>query len=323
MVVAAIFNTCKLRNPSNAVMSMTTSPMSSSEINKEQDSQSREIAPREAPTESLKFLNNAVIDNPFYSALECTVNEVEEVKIVLRILPIFACTIMLNCCLAQLSTFSVQQAATMNTKLGSLKVPPASLPTFPVLFIMILAPTYNHIIIPFARRVTKTEMGITHLQRIGTGLFLSIVAMAVAALVEIKRKGVASESGLINSSEPLGITFLWVALQYLFLGSADLFTLAGLMEFFFTEAPTSMRSISTALSWVSLAMGYYLSSVLVSLVNRITSSFGHHPWLFGNNLNHYHLERFYWLMCGLGGLNFLHYLVWASRYKYRPTSPDT
>ncbi|KAJ9677337.1 hypothetical protein PVL29_022362 [Vitis rotundifolia] len=321
VLVAAICNACRLRNCTNAVMSMATSPSYTTEISGKEESCSKEMVPREAPTESLKFLNNAVIDKPFHSALECTVKQVEEVKIVLRILPIFACTIMLNCCLAQLSTFSVQQAATMNTKLGSLKVPPASLPIFPVLFIMILAPTYNHIIIPFARRITKTEMGITHLQRIGAGLILSIVAMAVAAFVEIKRKRVAVESGLVHSSEPLPITFLWVAVQYLFLGSADLFTLAGLMEFFFTEAPKSMRSLATALSWASLAMGYYLSSVLVSIVNSVTSAYSHHAWLFGNNLNHYHLEKFYWLMCGLSGLNFLHYLLWASRYKYRPSKP--
>ncbi|GFZ03639.1 nitrate transporter 1:2 [Actinidia rufa] len=73
-----------------------------------------------------------------------------------------------------------------------------SLPVFPVLFMIVLAPVYNHIIIPFFRKVTKTEMSITHLQRIGTGLVLSIVAMAVAAPVEIKRKQVATQTGLCS-----------------------------------------------------------------------------------------------------------------------------
>lgn len=80
---------------------------------------------------------------------------------------------------------------------------------------MILAPIYDHLIIPFARKATKTEMGVTHLQRIGVGLVLSIVAMAVAALVEIKRKGVAKDPGLLDSKETLPITFLWIELQYL------------------------------------------------------------------------------------------------------------
>ncbi|KAM7272875.1 hypothetical protein ACFE04_027539 [Oxalis oulophora] len=224
---------------------------------------------------------------------------------------------MLNCCLAQLSTFSVQQASTMNTNLGNLKVPPASLPVFPVIFIMILAPVYNHVILPFARKLTKSEMGITHLQRIGTGLVLSIIAMAVAALVETKRKRAAMAMLDEASPSPLRMTFLWIAMQYLFLGSADLFTLAGMMEFFFTETPSSMRSLATALSWASLAMGYYLSSVLVHIVNDVTSLYGNRPWLIGSNLNEYHLERFYWLMCVLSCLNFLHYLFWANRYKYR------
>lgn len=263
------------------------------------------------PSESLGFLNRAILKG-------CSVDEVEEVKVVIKILPIFVCTIMLSCCLAQLSTFSVHQASTMDTSLGSLKVPPASLPVFPVLFIMLLAPVYDHVVIPFARKVTKTEMGVSHLQRIGVGLFLSVIAMAVAALVEVKRKSVAA-SGLFDSKKPLPVTFFWIALQYLFLGSADLFTLAGLLEFFFAEAPGSMRSLATALSWASLAMGYYLSSAMVSIVNSVTEALNHTPWLSGQNLNHYRLERFYWLMCILSLFNFIHYLFWASRYKYRST----
>ncbi|KAI5329960.1 hypothetical protein L3X38_029357 [Prunus dulcis] len=263
----------KLENPSNAVTNMAITPSYTN------DPSEREENISQTPSESLKFLNRAVTIRPVHPMLKCTVKQVEEVKIVLKILPILMSTIMLNCCLAQLSTFSVQQAATMNTQLGSFK-------------------------------------------RIGIGLILSVIAMAVAAVVEIKRKNVAAKYGLLDSAEPLPITFLLVALQYLFLGSADLFTLAGMMEFFFTEAPMSMRSLATALSWASLAMGYYLSSVLVSVVNDVTGAYWHTPWLFGDNLNHYHLERFYWLMCVLSGLNFLYYLLWASRYKYRSTGSD-
>lgn len=300
---------------------MSTSPSYPAETGKEVEEgtdKATEFNPQ-PPTESLKFLNRALVNKPVHPVLECTVQQVEEVKIVIKILPIFGCTIMLNCCLAQLSTFSVQQAATMNTKVWSMKVPPASLPVFPVLFIMILAPVYDHVIIPFARKVTKSEMGITHLQRIGIGLVLSIIAMAVAALVEIKRKRVATDSGLLDSASPLPITFFWIALQYLFLGSADLFTLAGLLEFFFTEAPTSMRSLATSLSFASLAMGYYLSTVIVSIVNDVTDHSGNKPWLSGSTINHYHLEKFYWLLCVLSALNFLHYLFWAIPYKYRST----
>lgn len=324
VLLAAILNSCLGRSSSNAIASTATSPPPPTRISKEEEESEEEeepntkaIEPVASPSKSLKFLNRAVAKRPVLNALHCTTQQIEDVKIVIKILPIFACTIMLNCCLAQLSTFSVQQSATMDTRVGSLTVPPASLPIFPIVFIMILAPVYDHFIIPFARKITKSEMGISHLQRIGVGLFLSIVAMAIAALVEIKRKRVATENGLLDSPNPLPISFFWIAFQYLFLGSADLFTLAGLLEFFFTEAPSRMRSLATSLSWASLAVGYYLSTVIVSIVNSVTGHSKHQPWLSGTNLNHYHLERFYWVMCVLSGLNFLHYLFWANRYKYR------
>ncbi|GAV85000.1 PTR2 domain-containing protein [Cephalotus follicularis] len=324
VLVAASINTCMTKSPSsNAIANMVASPSYSTQTSKEiEEENAKAMEHTQTPTESLKCLNRAVANKPVHTVLECTVQELEEVKVVIKILPIFACTIILNCCLAQLSTFSVQQAATMDTKLGSLNVPPASLPVFPVVFIIILAPVYDHLIIPFARKVTKSEMGITHLQRIGIGLFLSIIAMAVAALVEIKRKRVATTFGLLDSTNTLPVTFFWIAFQYLFLGSADLFTLAGLLEFFFTEAPTSMRSLATSLSWASLAIGYYLSSVIVSIVNDATNNSGHRPWLSGSNINEYHLNRFYWLLCVLSGLNFINYLFWANMYKYRSTEPN-
>ncbi|KAL8142369.1 hypothetical protein V2J09_015401 [Rumex salicifolius] len=311
VLIAAGLNSCLRQNTTSAIANMSNSPAHQG------DEKGNRSSPQETRTGSLRFLNRAVESKAVCASLECTIKEVEEVKIVLKILPIFASTIILNCCLAQLSTFSVQQAATMDTKLGSLTIPPASLPFFPIIIIMTLAPLYDHIIIPFARRVTKTEAGISHLQRIGTGLLLSVVAMGVAALVEVKRKRVATERGDIDSTVPLPISFFWIAFQYALLGSADLFTLAGMLEFFFTEAPSRMRSLATSLSWASLAVGYYLSSVMVSVVNAASGRGRHQPWLVGANLNHYRLERFYWVLCALSALNFVSYLFCSRRYNYK------
>ncbi|XP_022946066.1 protein NRT1/ PTR FAMILY 4.6-like [Cucurbita moschata] len=311
LVAATLNGRSRNKTASNAVASMTRSP--STTTPKPTKEPTHTTPP---PTQTLKFLNKAIQTPPFHPSLSCTTQQLEDVKVVLKLLPIFACTIILNSCLAQLSTFSVEQASTMNTKIGSIKLPPASLPIFPILFIILLAPLYNHLIIPFARTLTRTESGITHLQRIGVGLLLSIVAMAIAALIEVKRKAIADAH---PAAHPLPITFLWIGFQYLFLGSADLFTLAGLLEFFFTEAPSTMRSLATALSWASLAVGYYLSSVIVSLVNRVTAKSSHSPWLSAQDINHYDLHKFYWLMCALSALNFLHFLFWAIKYKYRST----
>ncbi|XP_042464737.1 protein NRT1/ PTR FAMILY 4.6-like [Zingiber officinale] len=317
---AAISNRKSSQIARNAVVDLKQSPVKAVVEGKNQQQQQEEEAVEEEEEESrseeLKWLDRAVEGRPLHRSLSCSWQEVEDVKVVMKLLPIFTSTIMLSCCLAQLSTFSVQQAETMDTRVGRLTVPPASLPVFPVVFIMAIAPLYDHAIVPLARRATGNETGITHLQRIGFGLVLSVVAMAVAAVVEAKRKRVARQVGE-GSEGPLPITFFWVAFQYLFLGSADLFTLAGQLEFFFSEAPATMRSLATSLSWASLALGYYLSSVLVSVVNRATRGGGRGGWLSGDSLDQYHLERFYWMMCALSALNFVNYVFWATRYRYR------
>ncbi|KAF8398036.1 hypothetical protein HHK36_016962 [Tetracentron sinense] len=251
----------------------------------------------------------------------CTVTRIEEVKILIRMVPLFASSILMNTCLAQLQTFSIQQGVTLDKKLGSLEIPPASLPIIPMAFIVFLTPLYDRLFVPFARRFTGLETGITHLQRIGIGLVLSVLSMVVAALVEIKRKNVAEEHLLIDANpmlDPLPLSVFILSFQYFIFGIADLFTFVGLLEFFYSQAPTSFRSLGIAFSWCSMAMGYFLSSVLVNLVNSATkNSTSSGGWLKGNNINANHLDLFYWTLAGLSFLNFFNYLYWAKRYLYK------
>ena len=74
-----------------------------------------------------------------------------------------------------------------------------------------------------------------------------------------------------------------------------MFTLVGLMEFFYKEAPTAMRSLSTSFSWLSLSIGYFLSSAFVELIGVVTrkASKSKTGWLDGIDMNKNHLELFY------------------------------
>lgn len=72
----------------------------------------------------------------------CTVTQVEEVKILTRMMPILLSTIIMNTCLAQLQTVSVQQGSAMNTRIGNFTVPAASIPVIPLVFMSLLIPVY-------------------------------------------------------------------------------------------------------------------------------------------------------------------------------------
>ena len=76
----------------------------------------------------------------------------------------------------------------MNTHIGSLNIPPASIPVIPLVFMTLLIPVYELASVPLVRRITGHPNGITEVQRVGVGLVLSAISMAIAGLVEVKRK---------------------------------------------------------------------------------------------------------------------------------------
>ncbi|KAG2666486.1 hypothetical protein I3760_15G063200 [Carya illinoinensis] len=242
----------------------------------------------------------------------CTVTQVEETKILIRMLPIILSTVFMNTCLAQLQTFSIQQSTTLDPYILGFKVPGPSIPVIPLLFMFMLIPTYDRVFVPLARKITGIPTGIRHLQRIGIGLVLSAISMAVAGIVETRRKSVAIQHNMVDSIEPLPMTVFWLGFQYAIFGAADMFTLVGILEFFYAESSAGMKSLSTAISWCSLAFGYYLSTVVVEVVNKVSGG-----WLANNNLNRDNLNYFYWLLSGISVVNFGVYLVCASWYKYK------
>ncbi|KAJ6935796.1 nitrate transporter 1:2 [Populus alba x Populus x berolinensis] len=87
--------------------------------------------------------------------------------------------------------------------------------------------------------------------------------MASAALMEVKRRDVARDHN------PLPISTLWISIKFFIFDIADMFTYVGLLEFFYSEAPKGLKSISTCFLWSSMALGYFLSTILVKIVNGV------------------------------------------------------
>ncbi|KAK7363924.1 hypothetical protein VNO77_06087 [Canavalia gladiata] len=244
----------------------------------------------------------------------CSVAQVEQVKILLSVIPIFSCTIVFNTILAQLQTFSVQQGRAMDTHLSkSFNIPPASLQSIPYILLIVLVPLYDTFFVPFARKWTGHESGISPLRRIGFGLLVATFSMVAAALLEKKRRDAA-----VNHNKTLSI--FWITPQYLIFGLSEMFTAIGLLEFFYKQSLKGMQTFLTAITYCSYSFGFYLSTVLVSLVNKITSTSSKGGWLHHNDLNQDRLDLFYWLLAALSFLNFLNYLFWSRRYSHPPNS---
>ncbi|KAM7478701.1 hypothetical protein LguiA_026914 [Lonicera macranthoides] len=266
-------------------------------------------------TQRFRFLDKACIktqesnittkENPWKL---CTISQVQQVKTLISIVPIFACTIIFNTVLAQLQTFSVQQGSSMNTKLtNNFNIPPASLQAIPYIILIFVVPIYDTFLVPIARRFTGHPSGIAPLHRIGLGLFTVTFSMVFAALMERKRRDIE-----VSSGEKISI--FWITPQFLIFGVSEMFTAVGLIEFFYKQDLKGMQSFLTAITYCSYSFGFYLSSVLVSLVNKISSSSSSKGWLSYNDLNKDRLDLFYWVLAVLSFINFGNYLFWAKWY---------
>ncbi|KAF0891763.1 hypothetical protein E2562_010957 [Oryza meyeriana var. granulata] len=265
-----------------------------------EETQEESITEQGSPEVPDKACINAGKDGPWSV---CSAKKVEETK---AVLPIFISSLIGYMSNPLLFTFTVQQGGMTNTRLGKIHVSPATLFIIPSAFQMALLPVYDRFLVPLLRRRTGYASGVTHLQRIGAGFAAVILASAIAAVVERKRK-----------ADPGQMSLFWLAPQFFLLGVSDVTSFPGLLEFFSSEAPRGMKSIASALFWCELGFSSWLATLLVQVVNRVTRRGHRGGWLEGGTLNTSRLDLFYWVVAAVGLLGFVNYLYWASRYKYR------
>ncbi|TKY68281.1 NRT1/ PTR FAMILY 5.4 [Spatholobus suberectus] len=239
----------------------------------------------------------------------CSVTQVEEVKLVLRLIPTWLSCLIFTVVQAQVHTFFIKQGATIVRSLGPhFQVPPASLQGLVGVTILVAVPFYDRVFVPLARKFTGKPTGITVLQRIGVGLFLSILNMVVSALVEAKRVGVAREHGLMDDPKAvLPISIWWMLPQYMITGISDAFTIVGLQELFYDQMPEALRSLGAAAYISIVGVGSFVGNIVIVVVEVITERAGE-KWLGGNNLNRAHLDCFYWVLAGLSAVNLCVYV---------------
>ncbi|WCJ28371.1 Major facilitator superfamily protein [Euphorbia peplus] len=265
-------------------------------------------------TNKLKFLDRAaILENTELNSTEqhnpwklSTVTKVEELKLIINMIPIWLSTIPFGICATQATTFFIKQAATLNRNIShSLLIPPASMYALSAITIIIFVTIYDKILVPALRKMTGKDRGIEILQRIGIGMVFSIITMVVSALVERKR--------LINEEGSMSV--FWLAPQFVIIGIGDAFTLVGLQEYFYDQVPDSMRSLGIAFYLSVLGAANFVTSLLITVVDHVSGKYGK-SW-FGKDLNSSRLDYFYWLLAGITTANLGVYVFFARRYEYK------
>ncbi|KAK4801051.1 hypothetical protein SAY86_021538 [Trapa natans] len=269
--------------------------------------------PRPFPRSLDKAADNK---NPVESQMghrrQVTVTKVEEVKLILNMFPIWIVTLPFGICVVQATTFFIKQGTALNRNfLGGFVIPPASIYAMAAVGMIVSVTLYEKILVPVLRQATGNERGIKILQRIGIGMVFSVLTMVVAALVERKRLGLVRSNGSTTS-----MSVFWLAPQFIILGFCDGFAQVGLQEYFYDQVPDLMRSLGIAFYLSAMGAANFLSSLLITAVDRLTTGQDGRGW-FGKDLNSSRLDNYYWLLAIVALVNLCFYIVMARRYSYK------
>lgn len=276
----------------------------------------------------LRFLNKAALigadkevkqdgscTNPWK---HCSIQQVEEAKCLVKVVPIWTSCIISFISMAQQGTFIVSQALKMDRNIGStnFQIPAGSLSIISLITIGTWLPFYDRILQPAIAKYTKREEGMTTLQRIGFGNVFSILTMAVAGIVEQRRRVLAESHAGPDGVAPMCV--MWLAPQQILMGLCQVFNTVALIEFYNEEFPENMRSIGTSLFYLTSAGASYMSSLVVNVVHNVTGKDGgRQPDWLTNDINVGRLDYFYFLIAGMAALNFVYFLFCARQYRYK------
>ncbi|RWR86732.1 protein NRT1/ PTR FAMILY 7.3-like protein [Cinnamomum micranthum f. kanehirae] len=241
----------------------------------------------------------------------CPVTQVEEVKCILRLLPIWLCTIIYSVVFTQMASLFVEQGEAMQTTISNFHIPPASMSSFDIISVAFFILFYRRFLNPLICRLRKK--GLTELQRMGIGLIIAIMAMVAAGIVEVYRLKY-SKRDCDDCGNPSSMSILWQIPQYVLIGASEVFMYVGQLEFFNEQAPDGLKSFGSALCMTSISLGNYVSSLLVTVVMEITTKDDRPGWIPGN-LNKGHMDKFYFLLAALTTADFVVYVACAKWYR--------
>ncbi|MFS7909064.1 putative proton-dependent oligopeptide transporter family, PTR2 family proton/oligopeptide symporter [Helianthus anomalus] len=259
-------------------------------------------------TDSLRFLNKACVvrdvDIGSSGSNPCgipTVENVESLKSLIRIIPIWSSGILVF--VNVLQKFPTLEAEKMNRRItSSFEIPAASFNLFMFLTITIWIPFYDRVMVPFLAKFTHEPRGLNLKTRMGVGIILSIITMVVSAIVETIRRDLA------NSNTRVVMSAMWLVPQFVLLGLTEAFNGIGQLEFYYSKLPNSMSSLAMVLFKVSMAVASLVASLLTNIVDSVTGQGGGVSWL-SSDIDEGHVDYYYWLLSFLTLLNFVYYVI--------------
>jgi solute carrier family 15 oligopeptide transporter 1 len=173
---------------------------------------------------------------------------VEDTKSIMRVMAVLVGISLYYSCFFQQNSRWVFQATQMNGDLGFYTLKPDQVIFFNPLTAIFLTPICNFLLYPLI-----AKCGIkTLVHRISVGGFICVLAFVFATLVEIQIK-------------QNYISMLWLFPQYICAALSEIFVLLSALNFAYENGPTGMKSVMTAMVYLSVALGDSLIPIVSGL----------------------------------------------------------
>lgn len=118
------------------------------------------------------------------------------------------------------------------------------------ILVMMFVPLFDLLVYPFFRKFTD----VTPLRKIGAGFFLTVLSFALTAYAQ----------SMLDGGESVSI--LWQVASYFILTAAEVLVSVTALEFSYSQAPNSLKSLIMGLYLLSVTLGNTITSVVNKLI---------------------------------------------------------
>ncbi|TWT54598.1 Dipeptide and tripeptide permease A [Rubripirellula amarantea] len=222
-------------------------------------------------------------------------------KAILNLAPVYVLVAIFWSLFDQTASAWVLQAENMDRTFFGVNVLSSQIQAANPFLILVLVPLFSYVVYPAINKVFT----LTPLRKIGIGMFITVGAFSISALIE---------SSIQSGGRP---SISWQILAYIILTAAEVMVSITCLEFSYTQAPNSMKSIVMSFYMLSVSLGNFITAG----VNAVISNADGTSKLPG--------ATYYWFFTGLMLVAAILFIVVAKLYSGReyvqesPTAEET
>ncbi|KAL7209662.1 hypothetical protein ACSBR1_031257 [Camellia fascicularis] len=278
-------------------------------------------------TDHCRWLNNAAINVPRNFCcfpdgwINCTVDEVEETKHLLRMVPISATFLLYGVIKSNSNTLFVAQGHAMNRSFSFVLQKKHHQIQLSIQIFLLIAGFATSAVKPLYRIVLerRIERRYSAAMKVGLGMLAALACCKVSWLVESKRLKALKEHGLLGNPDAIApISVFWLSPQFVLMGIMDGLARDGMEDFFKYQVPESMRQrYALVLTEAVIGWGTILNIVFIMILDvvvvKLRAKDG--SWI-ADTVNQSHLDLFYAALVVVSMANLLIFACVASFYTY-------